>query len=195
MSLPPRDRLVAACITGDLTAAAAAVMDGASVNNTGVLPGSEHAVLPAYAALCHRQLAALVWLLAHGADVNGDELMHDGLFWGTPDMVQLLVDAGGDVNRLHDGVRPLFVLLEYDERDESCAVVRKVGVLMAQPALDLTLTCFGTTAERHARAWRNVVTADSIAAEVRRERVHGPTIVTSSVGDDGWSMACCVMAA
>ena len=40
----------------------------------------------------------VVWLLTHGADPNGDRVMWNGAFYRTAATLQLLIDAGGDVN-------------------------------------------------------------------------------------------------
>ena len=41
----------------------------------------------------------VVWLLSHGADPNGPFVMFNGARWSSITMLQLLIDAGGDVNR------------------------------------------------------------------------------------------------
>ena len=40
-----------------------------------------------------------LWLLSHGADPNGDEVMYYDASNSTACILRLLIDAGGDVNR------------------------------------------------------------------------------------------------
>ena len=100
----------------------------------------------------------VVWLLSHGADVNGDRLMYYGAYYSTAAMLQLLIDAGGDVNRKSVGQPPLFWAVGYSED--------KVRVLLAQPSLDLTIKHDGKTPERYALGWDRPALAEMVTQEV-----------------------------
>ena len=93
------DRLVAACFYGDLPSVKAAIADGASVEKWGRSPRRGAYVLPLAAAVDQRRHDVVVWLLSHGADPNGDRVMQCGAGDTTAAVLQLLVDAGGSVNR------------------------------------------------------------------------------------------------
>ena len=158
MSSPsPADRLVMACFGGDLPSAKAAVADGASVNEW----GRTHGMFPLVAAVTNRHHDVVVWLLSRGADPNGDIVMATGAFSSTAGTLQLLIDAGGGVNRESDGEPLLFHALRgYYSEDN-------VRVLLAQPSLDFTVTkCDGCSPEQYARDWDRRAQADMIAREV-----------------------------
>ena len=154
------DRLVAACAVGDLPSAKAAVADGASVNGQGMASGWDPLLpLTAAAALRHRH-DVVVWLLSHGADPNGDEVMFCGARLSTAAILQLLIDVGGDVNRDCFGLAPLFTAVN------GCDSMDKVRVLLAQPSLDFTITYEDKTPEQWARDNYRPAVADMIAQEV-----------------------------
>ena len=132
------DRLVTACANGDLPSAEAAYADGATANEKGTTPGWG-VVRPLLAAVKRKHYDVVVWLLSHGADPNGDAVMTSGVAHSTVDILQLLIDAGGDVNRESYGEPPLFPALRYKRED-------KVRVLLAQPSLDFTIKYDGKTA-------------------------------------------------
>ena len=122
------DRLVTACANGDLPSANAAVADGASVNEKGLAPGWG-TYSPLAAAVVNSHHAVVVWLLSHGADPNGNAVIAFGTC-STGGILELLIDAGGDVNQRCDGWRPLFAAVFYGREDN-------LRVLLAQPATDL----------------------------------------------------------
>ena len=153
------DRLATACYNGDLPSAKAAVADGASVNEKGKTPGWRFWGLPLAAAVWKQHHDVVVWLLCHGADPNGDVVMFYGAFNSTAAILQLLIDAGGDVNRESGGVPPLSAVPGRNSED-------KVRVLLAQPSLDLTITYNGKTPEQHARDCGRPAVAAMIAREV-----------------------------
>ena len=155
---PLADQLTVACADGDLPSAKAAVADGASVNEKGVGWGRTP-VFPLRAALARQQDDVVVWLLSHGADPNTDEVMFHGAWYSAAAMLQLLIDAGGDVNRESYEELPLFCAV-LDNRED------KVRVLLAQPSLDCTIACDGKTAEQYARDTGKPALADMIAQEV-----------------------------
>ena len=160
-ALSPGDRLVLACYNGDLLSAAAAIAEGASVNEPGKAPRWHGTVLPLAAVVRRRLHDVAVWLLSHGADPNGDEVMFHGAYRSTAAILQLLIDAGGDVNRLSGSRPPLFWAVWCGNRKD------KVRVLLAQPSLDLTINLYaGKTLEQHARARGKPALADTIAQEV-----------------------------
>ena len=160
------DRLVWACANGDLPAVKAAVAAGASVNEKVKTPGVLGvAVFPLATAVRWKQHDVVVWLLSHGADPNGDGVMASGAYKSTAAFLQLLVDAGGDVNRESGGQPPLFGAVDgYNSED-------KVRVVLAQPSLDCTITCYGKTPEQYARDCARPALADMIAQEVSGNRL------------------------
>ena len=166
-SLPVADRLVAACWNRDLPSAQAAIADGASVTEPGKESGWGGWWLPLKAAVYKQHLDLVVWLLSLGADPNSDGVMYYGAGYGTPAILQLLIDAGGDVNRESRKRLPLTKAAE-NNRD------RNAQVLLAQPALDFTVTRKGKTPEQWARDERRHRIIKLIEEEVRgrgREQV------------------------
>ena len=153
-------RLVSACVMGDLPSAKAAVADGASVNEKGAGPGWGSTQLPLAAAASMRHHDVVVWLLSLGADPNGDSVMHYGAHDSTAAILQLLIDAGGDVNRESGGQPPLFPAVWGDNSEDN------VRVLLAQPSLDFTIKYEGKTPEQYARDEGEPALADMIAQEV-----------------------------
>ena len=112
------------------------------------------------AAVFRQQHDVVVWLLSRGADPNGDQVMYDGAYRSTAGILQLLIDAGGDVNRKSCGERPLFPAARGVNSEDN------VRVLLAQPSLDLTLTYYGKAPEQYVRDWGRPALADMIAEEV-----------------------------
>ena len=155
------DRLAKACCNLDLPAAKAAVADGASVNEKGrAAPDWVDTELPLTIALRMHKDDVSVWLLSRGADPNADGVMLYGAFRSSTATLQLLIDAGGDVNRDCDGQPPLFWAVQGINKKA------KVGVLLAQPSLDLTVKCNDKTPEQCAHDIGKPVLADMIAQEV-----------------------------
>ena len=154
------DRLIKACDNGDLPSAKAAVADGASVNEKGTAPGVLGlTVFPLAAAVDRNHDDVVVYLLSHGADPNGNGVMDVGACFSTAASLQLLIDAGGDVNRECGGRPPLFLAVE-------CNSVAKVRVLLAQPSLDFTVKFHGKTPEQYARHYGYPALAGMMAQEV-----------------------------
>ena len=151
-------RLVTACGKGDFRAAEAAIADGASVNEAGTAPHWGGAVLPLVTALHSQRDDVVVWLLSRGADPNGDRVMCYGVGCGTAASLQLLIDAGGDVNGESGGWPPLFTAV-YGR----CEPVR---VLLAQPSLDPAIIHLGRTVEQYAGDVGKPALVDMIAQEV-----------------------------
>ena len=147
-----------ACYDGDLRSAKAAVADGASVNKEGT-PADWVAAPPLAAAVARKHHDVVVWLLSHGADPNGCAVMFNGVHNSTADILQLLIDAGGDVNRNGGDRPPVFWAVYLDSVD-------KVRVLLAQPSLDFHNKYGLKTPEEYARANRKPALADMIAQEV-----------------------------
>ena len=157
---PAIDRLCTACWSGDLPAADAAIADGAIVNDEGRAPGWD-SILPLYAALVQQHRDIVVWLLCgHGADPNGTDVMYFGAKWGTAVILQVLIDAGGDVNQACYGEPLLFVSISNTCYDS-------VHVLLGQPLLDCATTdSRSRTPEMYARYNGKRVVARRIAEEV-----------------------------
>ena len=153
-------RLATACENGDLPSAKAAFADGASVNEKGEVARWYGKVLPLVAAVFDTHHDVVVWLLSHGADPNGDDVMACGTSTSTAAILQLLMDVGGDVNRESGGPPPLFWAVDSDNSNDS------VRVLLAQPWLDYAIKFEGKSPEQYARARGKPAVADMIAHEV-----------------------------
>ena len=162
-SRSPADRLVMACLHSDLASAQEAVMDGARVNEEGVGMLNER-FTPLRAAVFVGQRNIVKWLLSQGADPNGSGVMHDGVWIEQPPTLQLLIDAGGDVNNTSGLWRPLFQVLESGQADE-------LALLLAQPSLDFTVVDHGKTPQEYARYKGARAVADMIRDEVSGSRV------------------------
>ena len=168
-SSSPADMLLAACWRGDLPSIEAAVAAGARVTGeeqacavtSRPSPTAVHrpAVLPLAAAVAWKHYAVVVWLLANGADPNGEDVLYRAARWSTAGILQVLIDAGGDVNLAVSGAPPL-VWAVGDNREDN------VRVLLAQPCLACSVTCDGETPEQYARESGSPDIADLIAAEV-----------------------------
>ena len=166
MSSPLADRLMAACWDGDLPSVQAAVADGASVNQkeTELLHGLTRSVVALAVAAEAMHHDVVVWLLSQGADPNGDTVMCNGALDSTATILQLLIAAGGDVNDNTSCAEPLLFWAIDDDREDS------VRLLLAQPALDLTVMYAGQTPEEYARTEGLPAVADLIAQEVNGQR-------------------------
>ena len=153
------NRLVTACYRGDMAGAKAALADGASVNEAGSVPGWGRAQPPLVAAVYRKHYDTVVWLLSHGAHTNGVLITTDVIAVVSSDVLQVLIDVGGDVNQ-HGGVLPpLFMAV-------LCDVEANAWVLLAQPSLDLDIANGDRTAEQFARFHGLPALADAIAKEV-----------------------------
>ena len=86
--------------------------------------------------------------------------MVNGAYHSTAAILQLLIDAGGDVNRESRGQSPMYDAVLANSEDN-------VRVLLAQPSLDLTITYEGKTPDQYSRDWgERPAVADMIAREV-----------------------------
>ncbi len=94
----------------------------------------------------------VVALLAAGADANkkhrGGPLMVSEAAWRSAEILQLLIDAGGSVNELGDDVTPLIRLIMSTLAFGEDGAADRLGVLLAQPELDMDAKCDGKTAEQ-----------------------------------------------
>ena len=154
------DRLVATCWSGDLPSAIAAVADGASVNEKG--RATRGMWLPLAASAFTKRHDVVVWLLSHGADPNGDYVMFSAAYHSTAATLQLVIDAGGDVNRTCVEP-PLSAVVRGDNSEDN------LRVLLAQPALDLVSTYDGETPEQYAHDNGKPALAVMMAQEVSWE--------------------------
>ena len=144
---------------GDLQSVEAAVAEGASVNDKGIAPGYLNPILPLSTAVTSRRDAVVVWLLSHGADATGGGLVRDATCSGTVSALQLLLDAGADVNGASDERPPL-----------CCAPNTKadhVRVLVTQPLFDFTRTYRGFTAVEYVCNHMWPAVSDIVVQEVR----------------------------
>ena len=154
------DELAAACRAGDMTGVKAAISVGASVHVKGHAPGWSDAVEPLRAAIPANRLDIVVLPLSHGADPNADGLLVGAAWNASPDILQVLIDAGGDVNGVTSSCRRLLVWAIASGREES------VGVLLAHPATQLTCTYNGATMEQYAQQEDLPAIASAIVQEV-----------------------------
>ena len=161
MSAPPSlaDRLVTACFDGDIPSAKAAIADGASVNTQGTPEHWAISILPLEGAVFHRRREVVAWLLANGASANAGNVMYYGACYCASAILQLLVDAGGDVNKRSDGRPPLYWALSLNRE---CSL----SVLLSQPSLDVTAAFEGKTPEQYAADRDYIALADMITLEV-----------------------------
>ena len=156
------DRLVAACRIGDLPSATAAVADGATVDDEGRDPYG-YPILPLAIAVLNKQIDAVGWLLSLGADPNANHVMAHGACFSTPEILHLLIDAGGDVNKA-DTYPPLKWAVDKDRSDN-------VRLLLTQPALDFAVLLGGEKPDRYARDKGKAAIADLISHEVSEPKV------------------------
>ena len=155
------DQLAQACLVGNVAEAKAAVHSGASVNDKGSTP-YYGTITPLMAAVWRRHRDTIIWLLSLGADPNGDDVMRGGAVAGCGSgTLQLLIDAGGDVNRRSGGELPLFSAVSNLQQDN-------VWCLLVQPSLDLAVVSTARMQAELSRAPRlTAVIADTMECEVR----------------------------
>ena len=166
MALPTpslQKRLVTACNGGDWDRVSTAVASGASVNEKGNSPRWSFTGLPLVAAVSRLHYNIVALLLYLGADPNGEEVMAAGAYHSTPQILQLLLDAGGGINQKSGGEPPIFTAIASTTGD----VEGKVRVLLAQPALDLAAAHKGKTPMQWAQACGRPALAETIDREVR----------------------------
>ena len=159
----PLQQLVLAARNGDLAAALAALADGAAMTEH----DSDASVVlraPLVAAVESGHRHVVVRLLSLGADPNTGDVMHHAALYSAHDVLQALVDAGGDVNQDTGEGRP--VIFQVLLGDDVMACLR---LLLAEPALDLAAVDFdGNTADQAAREQEELAAAELIRNEVRR---------------------------
>jgi hypothetical protein len=123
-----------------------------------------------YSAVSCTRRELVVALLAAGANANvktyfGATVMWRGAFGSTADILQLLIDSGGDVNEpMNNGDPPLLALVKYNSGDAAA----RLEVLLACPELNLDAACDGTSAEEWGVSKGNPELAAAIAEERRR---------------------------
>ena len=171
------NELSTACWVGDVDLARAAVAAGARVDVKGAPYGWPVPVLPLGIAMQSGHVAVIDWLLSHGADPNGDGVMVAGVWYGCPDTLQLLIDAGGDVNKPCPSEVPLAIAVRR-------ARGATVGLLLAQPRVDLNASsgAMSRTMEQLAAAYGEPDIALLVAQEVSEASLRPPGV--AGVGDD-----------
>ena len=119
-------------------------------------------IVPLAAAVAHEHVDVAVWLLSHGADPNGNAVLRYGADCRPAALLQLLIDAGGDVNRKSFGRPPVFWAT-------SAYCLDHVRVLLAHPGLNLAVRYEGRTIYQCARDRGEdaLALADMVAQEVR----------------------------
>jgi hypothetical protein len=151
------------CWEGDIDDVKAALANGASANLVDVPLGQ---YTPLAAAVTRRRLDIVKLLLCHGADPNGVLVMTEGCLCSSYEILQLLIDAGGDVNERNTDTRPalLFCILT------SCLIngTAKIKLLLAQPLLDLAKQYNGIGVSKIAKSEGHSVLADIIKREIKR---------------------------
>ena len=158
-----QDALVTACSNGDLDAVKAALA-GAGLNVKGSNRRGGQCT-PLTAAVCGKHHAVVSYLLLLGADPNGDAVMWTSVSESTPDILRLVIEAGGDVNRASYGDLPIFAALATERCDEA---TERLRVLLSHPELDLSITdAAGHSPVEAAVAGRREEWADLIRDEVR----------------------------
>ena len=95
-------------------------------------------VLPLFVAAECQDFDMVVLLLSHGADPSGDSVMYCGVLGSSDAILQLLIDAGGDVNG-HDLILT------------AMAVPRRLQLLLDQPLLNLNVKYNGVYPALYAR--------------------------------------------
>ena len=157
-----RDDVVAACVRGDAAAVQDLLDDGVGVNRLGFQQGFKH-VPPLHAAVSRQHLSVVTLLLSRGADPNGPEVMSAGAYGASARILQLLVDAGGDLHRRSSGWPPVFAALSVFSPG-NCG--QKVQVFLSQPRFRMSDGYDGMTLQEYACAKGRPVVAEMIAAEV-----------------------------
>ncbi len=120
-------------------------------------------------AVIYQRRGLVVALLATNADANAnDKYAATSVLWGaaysTADILQLLIDGGGDVNEVSKfGDTPL-IALAMDNCGDAAA---RLQVLLACPELDLDARSDGKTAE----AWAVDRGHSQLAAAIAEERL------------------------
>ena len=161
---------MAACLSGDLASVRTVVEDdGASVDEVGTAPGGDAAVVPLHAAVTSQNIDLVTWLLSRGASPNGDGVMRVGAGSRNPAIFQLLIDAGGSVNRASEGIPPLFEALR--ESNKGC-----LKVLLRDPWTALWCKYNTRTAVETAR----VIHRRNDLAKLIQDEVRGFCQVTSA---------------
>jgi ankyrin repeat protein len=121
-------------------------------------------------AVCLERCDVVVALLAAGADPNvkdpdGRTSVREGAKWSTADILQLLIDSGGNVNEPpNNGCTPLIALVRLGDGDAAT----RLEVLLACIELDLDVEYEGKTAEEWAVHMCHVELASAIAQERAR---------------------------
>ena len=132
----PQDRLVTACFRGECDTIAAALRDGATLNDRGSTLTESPCCLPLAAAVAGNHDAAVAQLLALGASANGEWVMQRAISSECKlSILRQLLEHGGDVTvpRGSGLGNPLHLVLS--SRDD--AVARLGVLLLLHPALDL----------------------------------------------------------
>ena len=164
-SMSVSDRLVLACQAGNLSAVQAAVANGAKVNRSGKRPGWLLCqVQPLAEAATEEHFTVVRWLLSVGADPNGEGVMEAAACYTSPDILQVLVDAGGDVNV--EGGFPRRPVLSWVSLVNDDNAADKARVLLAEPSLDLSCDTEGRSPQQFADARGALEAAELIGSEV-----------------------------
>ena len=167
MAASDAGRLARACGSGKLAAVLSALADGADVTEAAVVPGWQVPVHPLFVAVYKQHIDIVVALLSHGADPNSYGVMKAAGWRSTPPILQLLLDAGGDVNRPCVGRTPLGWCTIWSPDTD---VTGRVEVLLSQPWLNLDDACDGKPMEECFVDGCKVALADRVVEEVRCPR-------------------------
>ena len=159
-----QDAFVAACMAKNFPEAVKLLSSGASVNAKGKTNSYPSELVTPLAAAVESQYRPLVLhLLSLGADTNGDRVLEKAAFGDSADILQLLIDAGGDVNMASNGRAPLVNAVRGNHNRTAV-----MTVLLAEPSLDLTITDTDRkTAEEMASTLKKPAIVAMIRVEVR----------------------------
>ena len=164
-SLP--DRLVTACLNGDMAAVTTALSAGANVTDDGS-NGCNCYCSPLQAAVAGGHHDIVERLLALGANPNSSPAIMFLAVYSSPAVtLRALIDSGGDVNSSDRQLLFQAVVGLHRGGEE------RLEVLLDEPSLDLTAVKAdhpgqGTTAEQFALTAARPDFADRIRSEVRR---------------------------
>ena len=130
----------------------------------------------------------VAYLISRGGNANANDVMYYGVQYGDYEILQLLINGGGDINRTSGGELPLFTAIRLGTslstgtagttagtgtastsgyRMSEDVGQKQVAVLLSQPELNLLLTdAAGKTAEQLATTLGKRNVAALIRAEV-----------------------------
>ena len=167
MSQADVDAFVLSAVNGELTpeGVVAATAKGLSINGRN---SGDYGRTALHWAVERKRRELVVALLAAGGDANiqdnnGWTSVYQGAYNCTADILQLLIDGGGNVKIPNKhGETPLIALVRWNSGDAAA----RLGVLLSRPEIILDAKYVGKTAEQWAVAKGRASLAEAIVAEV-----------------------------